>query len=218
METQHVLVLGAGGNVSRHSVPKLVKAGHSVSALVRNPDHVQRLVDDGATAIVRDLTTLDEEDWARLLTPFDVVVWSAGAGGGSAERTYAVDRDAAMAMIDALEERGEFAPFTVMVSYAGAAEATTEDDGGSWYAYVEAKKAVDKRLLASDLPYQILGPTRLTDDPSKGIALLDDQRDPSSETPRELVADVIVESVGRGTQFDRNPLDFEGGDAKVSEI
>ena len=217
-QSQHVLVLGAGGNVSRHSVPKLVAAGHSVSALVRNPDHVQQLVDDGATAIVRDLTTLDEEDWARLLTPFDVVVWSAGAGGGSAERTYAVDRDAAMAMIDALEELGEFAPFLVMVSYAGAAEATTEDDGGSWYAYVEAKKAVDKRLLASDLPYQILGPTRLTDDPSKGIALLDDQRDPASETPRELVADVIVESVGRGTQFDRNPLDFEGGDAKVAEI
>ena len=217
-QSQHVLVLGAGGNVSRHSVPKLVEAGHSVSALVRNPDHVQQLVDDGATAIVRDLTTLDEEDWARLLTPFDVVVWSAGAGGGSAERTYAVDRDAAMAMIDALEELGEFAPFLVMVSYAGAAEATTEDDGGSWYAYVEAKKAVDKRLLASDLPYQILGPTRLTDDPSKGIALLDDQRDPASETPRELVADVIVESVGRGTQFDRNPLDFEGGDAKVAEI
>ena len=217
-QSQHVLVLGAGGNVSRHSVPKLVAAGHSVSALVRNPDHVQQLVDDGATAIVRDLTTLDEEDWARLLTPFDVVVWSAGAGGGSAERTYAVDRDAAMAMIDALEELGEFAPFLVMVSYAGAAEATTEDDGGSWYAYVEAKKAVDKRLLASDLPYQILGPTRLTDDPSEGIALLDDQRDPSSETPRELVADVIVESVGRGTQFDRNPLDFEGGDAKVADI
>ena len=87
-----------------------------------------------------------------------------------------------------------------------------------WYAYVEAKKAVDKRLLASDLPYQILGPTRLTDDPSEGIALLDDQRDPSSETPRELVADVIVESVGRGKQFDRNPLDFEGGEAKVAEI
>ena len=113
METQHVLVLGAGGNVSRHSVPKLVNAGHSVSALVRNPDDVQQLVDDGATAIVRDLTTLNQEDWARLLTPFDVVVWSAGAGGGSAELTYAVDRDAAMAMIDALEELGEFAPISV---------------------------------------------------------------------------------------------------------
>lgn len=219
METQHVLVLGAGGNVSRHSVPKLVEAGHAVTALVRNPDHAKSLIDDGATVLIRDLTTLDEEGWARLLTPFDVVVWSAGAGGGSAERTYAVDRDAAMGMIDALEELGEFAPFLVMVSYAGAANATAEeDDSNSWYAYVESKKAVDQRLLASELPYQILGPTKLTDDPSKGITLLDGPMNADSETPRELVADVIVESVGRGEAFERNPIEFEGGTDPVGEI
>lgn len=219
METQHVLVLGAGGNVSRHSVPKLVEAGHAVTALVRNPDHAQKLVSDGATVLIRDLTTLDEEGWARLLTPFDVVVWSAGAGGGSAERTYAVDRDAAMGMIDALEELGEFAPFLVMVSYAGAANATAEeDDSNSWYAYVESKKAVDTRLLASELPYQILGPTKLTDDPSQGISLLDGPMNANSETPRELVADVIVESVGRGEAFERNPIEFEGGTDPVGEI
>ena len=54
MKTQHVLVLGAGGNVSRFTVPKLVGNGHNVSALVRNPDHAKQLVDDGATVIVRD--------------------------------------------------------------------------------------------------------------------------------------------------------------------
>lgn len=218
MAKKHVLVLGAGGNVSRHTIPKLVAAGHSVSALVRNPDHAGRLVEDGATAIVRDLTTLDADDWARLLSPFDVVVWSAGAGGGDAERTYAVDRDAALAMIDALEKLGEDAPFTVMVSYAGASEATTENDGGSWYAYVESKKAVDKRLLGSKLPYQILGPTMLTHDEAKGIHVLDGEIQSGSETPRELVADVIVESVGRGEPFSRNPLDFEQGEDAVADI
>lgn len=218
MKTQHVLVLGAGGNVSRHTVPKLVSQGHSVSALVRNPDHVKQLVDDGATAIVRDLTTLDQEGWARLLTPFDVIVWSAGAGGGSAERTWAVDRDAAMTMIDALEELDEFAPFLVMVSYAGAAQATTEDDGGSWYAYVESKKTVDRRLLDSSLPYQILGPTRLTDEPAKGVALFDESSAAESKTSRELVADVIVESVGRGEPFSRNPIDFEDGSDAVAGL
>lgn len=218
MKKQHVLVLGAGGNVSRHSIPKLVAAGHSVTALVRNPEHVQKLVDEGATAIVRDLTTISTEEWERLLRPFDVIVWSAGAGGGSAELTYAVDRDAAMAMIDALESLGDAAPFTVMVSYAGATEATTEDDGGSWYAYVESKKAVDKRLLGSTLPYQILGPTRLTDDAAAGVTVLDGAMDPASETARELVADVIVESVGRGEAFDRNPLDFENGTGDVADV
>lgn len=216
---QHVIVLGAGGNVSRHTVPKLVEEGHSVSALVRNPQHAQKLVDDGATVIVRDLTTLDAEGWARLLTPFDVVVWSAGAGGGSAERTYAVDRDAALAMIDALEELEEFAPFLVNVSYAGAAEATAEeDDSNSWYAYVESKKAVDQRLLASDLSYEILGPTRLTDEPSQGIKVLDGAAQAGSKTSRELVADVIVEAVGRGKPFARNPLEFEDGAEPVDKL
>lgn len=216
---QYVLLIGAGGNVSRHSVPKLIDEGHAVTALVRNPEHAQRLADTGATVIVQDITVLDQEGWARLLTPFDVVVWSAGAGGGSSERTYAVDRDAALSMIEALSELGEFAPFLINVSYAGAAEATApEDDSTSWFAYVESKKAVDKQLLSSKLNFQILGPTQLTDEPAKGISLLDAPRNASSKTSRELVADVIVEAVDRAAPFDRNPLDFEDGDQAVGSI
>lgn len=214
--SKFVLVLGAGGNVSKHTVPLLVESGHKVAALVRNPDHAQALIDAGAAVIVQDLTSLDEEGWAGLITPFDTVVWSAGAGGGSAERTYAVDRDAALKAVDALEELGEFAPHFIMVSYAGASEASTEDDGGSWYAYVESKKAVDKRLLASDLPYTILGPTRLTDDPAKGLNVLTEVRNAESTTSRELVAQVIVEAVDRGG-LEPNPFDFEDGQSPVAE-
>lgn len=215
--SKFVLVLGAGGNVSKHTVPLLTESGHKVAALVRNLEHAPSLIDAGATVIIQDLTTLDEEGWARLITPFDTVVWSAGAGGGSAERTYAVDRDAAMKAIDALEELGEYTPHFIMVSYAGAAEATTEDDGGSWYAYVESKKAVDQRLLASDLTYTILGPTLLTDEPSKGVTVLTDARNADSKTPRELVAQVIVEAVDRG-EMSPNPFEFEDGTEPVSSV
>ena len=215
--SKFVLVLGAGGNVSKHTVPLLVESGHKVAALVRNPNHAQSLIDAGATVIIQDLTTLDEEGWARLITPFDTVVWSAGAGGGDAERTYAVDRDAALQAVDALEELGEFAPHFIMVSYAGAAEATTEDDGGSWYAYVESKKAVDKRLLASDLPYTILGPTVLTDKPANGLNVLTELRNSESTTSRELVAQVIVEAVDRGG-LEPNPFDFEDGETPASQL
>lgn len=215
--SKFVLVLGAGGNVSRHTVPLLVESGHKVAALVRNPNHAQSLIDAGATVIIQDLTTLDEEGWARLITPFDTVVWSAGAGGGDAERTYAVDRDAALKAVDALEELGEFAPHFIMVSYAGAAEATAEDDGGSWYAYVESKKTVDKRLLASDLPYTILGPTVLTDKPANGLNVLTELRNSESTTSRELVAQVIVEAVDRGG-LEPNPFDFEDGETPASQL
>lgn len=211
--SKYVLVLGAGGNVSKFTVPKLVEAGHTVAGLVRNPDHVSTLIDAGATAIVKSLTEIDEEGWARLITPFDVVVWSAGAGGGDPERTFAVDRDAALKLIDALEELGEFAPTLVMVSYAGAAEASTEDDGGSWYAYVESKKAVDKRLLSSSLDYVILGPTLLTDEPAGGIRVLGEASE-GSTTSRELVANVIVEAVNRGG-LEPNPYEFEDGSEEI---
>lgn len=217
-DSAYVLVLGAGGNVSQHTIPKLVAEGHHVTALVRNPDHSHALTDAGTTVIVQDLTQLDVEAWARLLTPFDVVVWSAGAGGGSPETTYAVDRDAALTMIDALEQLEDFAPFLINVSYAGAKDATTDDDGSSWYAYVESKKAVDRRLLGSQLSHQILGPTMLTDEPSNGIAAITSDMAEGSKTARELVAEVIVEAANRGESFAENPFEFEDGDGTVSEI
>lgn len=214
----YVLVLGAGGKVSAHTVPLLVDASHHVSALAHNPKHAERLAETGATVIIQDLTKLDREGWARLLTPFDVVVWSAGAGGGDPERTYAVDRDAAMVMIDALEELGEFAPLLINVSYAGAQDGKTEDDGSSWYAYVEAKKAVDLRLLSSEIDQVILGPTLLTDAPATGINILNDAPPQSSETARELVAQVIAEIINRGESFDQNPFEFENGNQKLQDL
>ena len=111
--------------------------------------------------------------------------------------TYAVDRDAAITMIDALELFDESAPRLVMVSFAGARTAEAEDDGSSWHAYVESKKAVDQNLYASELPVTILGPTRLTDEPSKGISLLGATRNPESTISRELV--------GRGDRGGREP-------------
>ncbi|MCP1387083.1 SDR family oxidoreductase [Corynebacterium sp. TA-R-1] len=217
-EQIHVLVIGAGGNVSKHSVPMLIDAGHRVSALVRNPDHAEQLQAHGATVIVKDITELTTSDWERMVTPFDVIVWSAGAGGGSAERTWEVDRDAAMKLIDALELFDEVAPRLVMVSYAGAMTNTAEDKGDSWYAYVESKKAVDKRLIDSNLPYVILGPTKLTDEPSQGITVLSSARDADSTTSRELVAQVIVEAVSSDEALSPNPFEFEDGTTPVTEL
>lgn len=216
-----VLVIGAGGNVSRHSVPLLVQQGHEVTGLVRNPDHVSRIEKAGARAEVQDITELTVEQWAALLSKFDVVVWSAGAGGGSAERTYAVDRDAALRVVEALERLTEHTPRLLMVSYAGARFATTEDDGGSWFAYVEAKKAVDLRIMESDLEQVILGPGMLVDGAVAGYTTiyLDAATQEHPKTSRELVAEVIVELTGRESVADiENPFEFQNGETPVREI
>lgn len=82
---------------------------------------------------------------------------------------------------------------------------------------MESKKAVDQRLLASDLTYTILGPTLLTDEPSKGVTVLTDARNADSKTSRELVAQVIVEAVDRG-EMSPNPFEFEDGTEPVSSV
>ncbi|MCT2338844.1 NAD(P)H-binding protein [Corynebacterium sp. p3-SID1056] len=218
--TGKVLVIGAGGNVSRHSVPWLAQQGHDVTGLVRNPAHVERIEQAGARALVQDITELSVAQWAELLGQYDVVVWSAGAGGGSAERTYAVDRDAALRVVEALEQL-EVSPRFLMVSYAGARFATAEDDGGSWYAYVEAKKAVDLQLMESDLPQVILGPGMLVDGPVPGFAPISADRDDAGhpQTSRELVAEVIVELVGReDISGVPNPFEFQNGSVPVRDL
>ncbi|WKD57643.1 putative sugar epimerase YhfK [Corynebacterium capitovis DSM 44611] len=212
-----ILVLGAGGRVSALAVPLLVEQGHRVTGLVRDPRHEQPLIDAGASPLLRDLTATTVSEWVELLPSFETVVWSAGAGGGDAARTFAVDRDAAMTVVDALEQLGDQAPRLVMVSYAGAMHATAEDDGSSWYAYVESKKAVDKRLSASQLTHIILGPGALTDKPSTGIEFY--RNSSRRDTPRELVAQVIAEVVGRASWDGLpNPLEFVGGAGSVSDL
>ena len=61
---------------------------------------------------------LDTDALADLLAGHDAVVFAAGAGGGNPARTYAVDRDAAIRVIDAAAQAG--VKRFVMVSYFGA--------------------------------------------------------------------------------------------------
>ena len=90
-----VTVIGGHGKVALLAAPLLVADGHEVTSVVRNPEHVADVEATGATAAVLDIEHASTDEVAVLLRGSDVVVWSAGAGGGSPGRTYAVDRDAA---------------------------------------------------------------------------------------------------------------------------
>src|SRR5690606_40882447 len=107
-----------------------------------------------------DVQTLDAGGWDALLEGSDAVVWSAGAGGGDPERTYAIDRDAAIASMDAAERTG--VRRYVMVSYFGAGEDHGVDPEDPFFAYAEAKAAADAHLRRSALDWTILAPSGLT--------------------------------------------------------
>ncbi|WP_066589090.1 NAD(P)H-binding protein [Corynebacterium provencense] len=216
-----VLVIGGHGKIALLAAPLFVDRGFAVTSLIRNPDQALDIEALGAQPLVRDITGLTPAQWDDLLSGFDVVVWSAGAGGGSAERTYAVDRDAALAVVDSLERLRDAggAPRYINVSYLGATTHSVPEDD-SFHPYAEAKKTVDDRLNSTTgLDYVILGPAALTSDPARGFDY------PSSglprektKTSRELVAQVIVELAGREKLPENHTVEFVDGDRPVSEI
>lgn len=166
-----IIVFGGHGRVALLLAPLLVKGGDEVTAVIRNPDHVADVEKTGATALVADIETMDTASLAGIIRGHDAVVWSAGAGGGSAERTYAVDRDAAIRTMDAAAEAA--VSRYVMVSWLGstADHGVPEDD--SFFAYADAKWAADEYLRGTALEGTILGPGTLTLDAPTGRIDLD---------------------------------------------
>ena len=113
-----IIVFGGHGRIALLLAPILVARGDEVTSVIRNPDHVSEVEATGAHALVADVETLDTDALAEIIRGHDAVVWSAGAGGGSPERTYAVDRDAAIRTMDAAEAAG--VKRYVMVSWLGS--------------------------------------------------------------------------------------------------
>src|SRR5690349_1793759 len=96
-----ILIIGGHGKVALLLERILAERGDTVTGVIRNPDHQQDVLDTGAQFLVADIETFDLDQLTNLVAGNDAIVWSAGAGGGDADRTYAVDRDAAIRSIDA---------------------------------------------------------------------------------------------------------------------
>lgn len=79
---KNVIVIGGHGKIARLATPLLLANGHQVTSLIRNPDHEVGIRAVGGVPLVADLEQLDTAAITELLQGHDVVVWSAGAGGG----------------------------------------------------------------------------------------------------------------------------------------
>ncbi len=209
-----IALIGGHGKVARPLARLLAEAGHDVDAIIRNPDHREDVAATGATPVVADVEALETGEMTELLQGHDVVIWSAGAGGGSPERTYAVDRDAAIRSVDAAEAAG--ARRYLMLSYFGAGpdHGVPEDD--PFHAYAEAKAAADERVRASDLAWTILAPSRLTDDEPTGGIEVDGPGVDRSEVPRADVAAVAAAVVERDDTVGRT-VSFNGGSVPIAD-
>jgi uncharacterized protein YbjT (DUF2867 family) len=162
-----IAIIGGHGKVALELSGILARDGADVTSIIRNPDHRGDVAGTGATPLVLDVERSTTAEIAGALKDHDAVVWSAGAGGGNPERTYAVDRDAAIRSIDAAVTAG--VPRYVMVSYLGAGPDHGVPPDNSFHAYAEAKAAADAHLRGSALEWTILGPGVLTDGPGNGL-------------------------------------------------
>jgi uncharacterized protein YbjT (DUF2867 family) len=162
-----IAIIGGHGKVALQLSALLTDEGHSVTSFIRNPDHTADVAATGASPSVLDVENSTTAEIAAALRNHDAVVWSAGAGGGNPQRTYAVDRDAAIRSMDAAVEAG--VKRYVMVSYFGAGPDHGVPAGHSFHAYAEAKAAADEYLRGSGLNWTILGPGTLTDGPGNGL-------------------------------------------------
>lgn len=208
-----VLVIGAHGKVALLAEKQLVEAGHQVTGAVRNPDHADDVRATGAEPVVADVTTLDPDGLTTLIGEHDLVVWSAGAGGGSPERTYAVDRDAAIRTADAAAAGGTH---LVMVSYFGAGPDHGVDPDDAFYAYADAKSAADAHIEASSAPWTILRPSALTDEPA-GVGIATTDTEPS-EVSRATVAAVITAVADAPDAAAGRVITFNDGDEEVAGV
>lgn len=208
-----IVVIGGHGKVALRLAPQLVEAGHDVVSVIRNADHTAEVEKTGATARVADVESLDVAGIAEILQGADAVVWSAGAGGGSPERTYAVDRDAAIRSMDAAAQAG--VSRYVMVSYFGAGPEHGVDPDNGFYAYAEAKAAADTHLKGTDLAWTILGPSALTLEPGTG-RIETGEGVTGSEVSRDNVATVIAATLADDSTI-RRVIEFNDGDTPVAE-
>lgn len=207
-----ILLIGGHGKVALLSEPMLVAAGHHVTAVIRNPRHEPAVRATGAEPLVADVETFDTEQLTNLVSGNDVVVWSAGAGGGDPERTFAVDRDAAIRSIDAAVAAG--VRRYLMVSYFGAGPDHGVDPGDGFYAYAEAKAAADAHLRGSGLDYTILAPSALTLDEPTGR--IDTTADAAASVSRADVAAVIAAAVLEPATIGRT-IRFNAGSTPIAE-
>lgn len=206
-----ILIIGGHGKVALKAEPLLARAGHEVSAVIRTADHVDDVTTAGAYPVVADVAGLDLAQLTDLVRGFDVVVWSAGAGGGDAARTYAVDRDAAIRTIDAAAAAN--VDRFVMVSYFGAGPDHGVDPDNGFFAYAEAKAAADAHLRASGVEYTILAPSTVTDDDPTG--LIETAAPSGTSVSRADVAAVLAATVDEPATRGRT-VSFNAGSTPIA--
>ena len=206
-----VLVVGANGQTGTQIVELLIEKEHTVRAMVRKPEQTDEFEKRGAIPVVADL----EHDVAFAVEGCDAVIFAAGSGAHTGEdKTWAVDRDGAIKVIEACEKNS--VERFVMLSAVGTD--APEQGPEKLVPYLKAKAEADKRLEKSSLNYTIIRPGTLNDDPeSQRIIAREHLEDKTGQISRSDVAYTLVEALSNTHTYRKNFEIIGGGNETIQE-
>ncbi|TDN45472.1 putative NADH-flavin reductase [Curtobacterium flaccumfaciens] len=186
----NVILFGGHGKVALLATRILTDRGHTVTSVIRKADQADEIRAHGGEPHVADIQQQTLTDFAELIHGHDAVVWSAGAGGGSADRTWAIDRDAAILSVQGAAKAG--VDRYVMVSWSGSVLDHGVPQDNDFFAYAQSKMIADAVLRDSGLRWTVVAPSTLTDDEPTGSVDWDGS---STEVPRGDVAHVVADAL-----------------------
>lgn len=207
-----VAIAGGHGKIARRLTRLLKGNGDEVVSLIRNPDHSDDVRSDGGEPVVVDLEADDAGRVAEAIDDADAVVFAAGAGPGSgAARKETMDYGGAVKLIDAAKQRG--VGRYLMVSSMGA-DPNARD--GQTAPYFRAKGKADEALRESGLPYTIIRPGGLTEDPGTGRVRIASHVERGT-IPRDDVALTLFELLKRVAEPEGITFELVEGEDEVRE-
>ncbi|MGV8859048.1 SDR family oxidoreductase [Rhodoglobus sp.] len=210
---KRIVIVGGHGKIAMSLAEILSGEGHHVHSLIRNADQEAEISATGAMPVVADIEALSAAELSEIFTGHDAVVFAAGAGGGSPERTYAVDRDAAIRTMDAAAHAGVHR--YVMLSYKGASLDHGVPEDNDFFAYAESKAAADDHLRKGPLQYTIVDPGSLSSEPASGK--IDVGAAATAEhAARDNVARVIATVIDSDNTIGQT-IEFMDGSTPISE-
>ncbi|MET0999828.1 MAG: NAD(P)H-binding protein, partial [Marmoricola sp.] len=102
-----IVIAGGHGQIARQFGKLVSAAGHQPVGMIRKPEHIPDLEDDGVEPALIDLEHTDVEAMTEIVRGADAVVFAAGGGpDGNAARKETVDKGAAIMLADAAEAAG----------------------------------------------------------------------------------------------------------------
>jgi len=167
-----IVIAGGHGQIARQFARLVSAAGHQPVGMIRKPEHVPDLEEDGVEPAMIDLENTDVAALTEIVRGADAVVFAAGGGpDGDAARKETVDKGAAIMLADAAEAAGVRRYLMVSAMGTESADPPPPADGSSedvFQVYLRAKQAADDNVRARDLDWTVVRPGALTDEVPTG--------------------------------------------------